>query len=69
MKMQVTDAILNEAKKMAMDNYSTWGQWVVETHTDGELRAELSEYSTLESWVEIRQRIADYYDDIQSTAF
>ena len=42
-KMQVTEEILKKAKKDAMDNYSTWGQWIVECYDDDELRESLED--------------------------
>lgn len=53
--------MLEKAKKLAMENYETWGHWVVEAYTDEELLDDLKDFGTVEEWVEIRKRVAEVY--------
>lgn len=58
-----------EAKKLANENYSDWGQWVIECLDDEELHEEILDYDTIEDWVEMRVGVADAHRDIENTAF
>lgn len=62
--------LVAEAKRLANVNYSTWGQWVVETMTDAEI-AELLEdcNNDINEFVDLRIRVAGYYNEIESTAW
>ena len=60
---------LENAKKLALDNYETWGQWVIETYEDSDLQDQLDEYETLEQWVVLRVSIANAFKEIEDTAF
>lgn len=62
--------LVAEAKRLANVNYSTWGQWVVETMTDAEI-AELLEdcNNDINEFVDLRIRAASYYNEIESTAW
>jgi hypothetical protein len=60
---------LDEAKKLALENYSTWGQWVVECFEDSELREELDDFDTMEEWVEIRIGVADANEEIENSSW
>lgn len=62
--------LVAEAKRLANVNYSTWGQWVVETMTDAEI-AELLEdcNNDINEFVDLRIRVASYYNEIESTAW
>lgn len=62
--------LVAEAKRLANVNYSTWGQWVVETMTNEEI-AELLEdcNNDIKEFVERRIRVANYYSEIESTAW
>ena len=60
---------VENAKKMAMDNYETWGHWVVECYTNDELQEELDEFDTLKSWINIRISVADARKEIEDTAW
>lgn len=48
---------VQKAKELAEENYSEWGQWVVECMTDEEVQEDIGN-STIEEWVEIRKKIA-----------
>ena len=65
--MKVTLADIGEAKILAEENYHTWGQYIVECYTGEELAEQLAEFDTLEEWVEIRQRVAEIYEERMST--
>jgi hypothetical protein len=67
--MEVTPEVLAEAKKLASENYSTWGQWVVECFSDAELREDLAEFDTLDDWVEIRVAVGEHHAEIENTAW
>jgi hypothetical protein len=54
---------LTEAKRLAEENYSTWGQWVIECYTDQELQDELDEHASLKDWVEFRKTLASIYEE------
>lgn len=54
-----------KALELAQDNYATWGQYVVETTTLEELQEQLEDFDTLEQWVEVRERVADAYREIE----
>ena len=63
-----------QAKKLAEDNYSTWGQWVVECMGMKEITASFQRYDesgemTLNEWVEIREAVGDHHQDIMDTAW
>lgn len=58
-----------EAKKLANDNYSSWGQWVIECLDDEELLEEIIDFDTIEDWIEIREQVADAHREIENTAF
>lgn len=59
-----------EAKRLANANYSTWGQWVVETMTDSEISELIEDCNNdINEFVDRRIRVADYYNEIESTAW
>ena len=64
--MLVTQEMIVEAKKLAQDNYESWGQYIVECYTDEELKADLADYTTIEEWVDFRIRIADTIEERSS---
>lgn len=59
--MLVTQELIVEAKKLANDNYESWGQYIVECYEDGDLKESLESFDTLEDWVEVRIRVAGVY--------
>ena len=59
--MIATKELITEAKKLAQDNYESWGQYVVECYEDSELAESLESFDTLEDWVEVRIRVAGVY--------
>ena len=61
--------LVAEARNLAEDNYSTWGQWVVECMTDAELSESLGDARTLAEWVAIRKVVASAHCEIESTAW
>ena len=63
----MNEDLLREAKRLAMDNYSTWGQWVVECYEDEELLEELLEYGNIPNWVDMRISIANARQEIMDT--
>ena len=69
MSRTVTDQEVKEAKQLADDNYSAWGQWVTECMSDDEIREDLASMKSLKAWVAIRKRIASAYSEIENTAF
>lgn len=62
-KMVVTPELVSKAKKLANDNYESWGHWVVECFGDKELAEDLSDFETLEEWVDIRIAIAGIHEE------
>lgn len=64
--MKVTSELVAEAKKLAKDNYSTWGQWIVECYTSDELAEALADFESLEEWVDVRIRVAEVYAERSS---
>ena len=64
--MITTKELIVEAKKLANDNYESWGQYVVECYTDSELEKDLSDFDSLEDWVDIRIRVADVLEERQA---
>ena len=59
--MLVTQEMIVEAKKLAQDNYESWGQYVVECYEDSELKESLESFDTLEDWIEVRIAVAEVY--------
>ena len=59
--MLVTQEMIVEAKKLAQDNYESWGQYIVECYEDGDLKESLESFDTLEDWIEVRIRVAGVY--------
>ena len=69
MSRTVADQEVKEAKQLAEDNYSAWGQWGTECRSDDEIREELASMKSLKAWVAIRKRVASAYSEIENTAF
>jgi hypothetical protein len=61
--MLVTQELIVEAKKLANNNYETWGQYIVECYEDSELAESLESFDTLEDWIEVRISIANIYEE------
>ena len=59
--MLVTQELIFKAKKLAQENYMSWGQYVIECYEDSELQESLESFDTLEDWIEVRIRVADVY--------
>ena len=64
--MIITPELIAEAKKLANDNYESWGQYIVECYEDSELAESLEDFDSLEEWVEVRIRIADTIEERSS---
>lgn len=64
--MKVTPELVAKAKKLAEDNYETWGQWIVECYSNEELAEALEDFESLEEWVDIRIRVAEVYAERSS---
>jgi len=61
--LKVTPELITKAKKLAHDNYESWGQYIVECYTDSELAESLESFDTLEDWIEVRIAVAEVYAD------
>jgi hypothetical protein len=61
--MVVTTDLIDKAKKLANDNYETWGQYIVECYEDSELAESLEDFDSLEEWIEVRISIANIYEE------
>lgn len=61
--MLVTQEMIVAAKKLAQDNYESWGQFIVECYDDNELKESLESFDTLEEWIEVRIVVAEVYAD------
>jgi hypothetical protein len=61
--MVVTNDLIDKAKKLANDNYETWGQYIVECYEDSELAESLEDFNSLDEWVEVRISIANIYEE------
>ena len=60
-KMIVTKELVDQAKKLAQDNYETWGHWIVECYDDDEVAENLADFDSLEEWIDIRIRVAEVH--------
>lgn len=58
-----------KAMTLALENYSTWGQYVVECYEIKELEKELEEFNSLEDWIEMKKITASIYSEIEKTRF
>ena len=65
--LNVTPKLIAEAKKLAYDNYESWGQYIVECYTDEELEECLEDFDSLEEWVEVRIRVANVLEERESS--
>jgi hypothetical protein len=65
--MITTKELIVEAKKLANDNYESWGQYVVECYTDEELKEDLSDFATLQEWIDIRISVANVLGERESS--
>jgi hypothetical protein len=63
MGMTITPELITKAKKLANDNYETWGQYIVECYEDSELAESLEDFTSLDEWVEVRISIANIYEE------
>lgn len=63
------DKTVENAIKLASDNYSEWGQWVIECMSKKEIEDDLAEFDTLEDWVYIKKTVGSVYRDIENTAW
>lgn len=61
--MKVTDARLARARKLAADNYETWGQYIVECFSDDELREDIESCSSTRGWVSYRKHVAARHEE------
>ena len=61
--MKATPELLSQVKQIAQDNYETWGQYIVECYTDTELADNLSDFDTLEEWIEVRKSVANILEE------
>jgi hypothetical protein len=61
--LNVTPELISKAKKLAHDNYESWGQYIVECYTDSELTESLEDFNSLDEWVEVRISIANIYEE------
>jgi hypothetical protein len=63
MGITITPELIVKAKKLAHDNYESWGQYIVECYTDSELAESLEDFDSLEDWIEVRISIANIYEE------
>lgn len=61
--MIATKELIAEAKRLAKDNYASWGQYIVECYEDSELVESLEDFDSLDEWVEVRISIANIYEE------
>ena len=61
--MIATKELITEAKKLAQDNYESWGQYGVDCYEDSELAESLEDFTSLDEWVEVRISIANIYEE------
>lgn len=61
--MKATPELLSQVKQIAQDNYETWGQYIVECYTDTELADNLSDFDTLEEWIDVRKSVANIFEE------
>ena len=60
---------LDYAKKLAGENYETWGQWVIECMSDSELLEDTLDYDTIKDWVDMRKGVGSVFKEIEDTAW
>lgn len=69
----VDPAKIEACKRLARNHYDTWGQWVVECHTDEDIERDLININgdelTLEEYISLREDVAGYYREIENTAW
>ena len=61
--LNVTPELIAEAKKLANENYESWGQYIVECYEDSELAESLEDFTSLDEWVEVRISIANVLEE------
>lgn len=59
--------IAARAAAIAMENYDTWGNWVVECMTMQEIREAVEEAGGLEQWVQLQIDVQKRRDEIINT--
>ena len=59
--MEITKELMANAKKLAQENYESWGQWIVEGYGDEELAQDLADHASLDEWVDIRISVAEIH--------
>lgn len=69
MKRKVTALEVVEAKKLATENYETWGDTVVECYELSELVESLEDCESLDEWVQLMKDVHGIREDIAATAF
>jgi hypothetical protein len=69
MKRKVEALEVVEAKKLAKENYETWGDTVVECYELSELVESLEDCESLDEWVQLMKDVHGIREDIEATAF
>lgn len=69
MKRKVEALEVVEAKKLAKENYETWGDTVVECYELSELVESLEDCESLDEWVQLMKDVHGIREDIAATAF
>ena len=69
MKRKVEALEVVEAKKLATENYETWGDTVVECYELSELVESLEDCESLDEWVQLMKDVHGIREDIAATAF
>lgn len=63
----VPDSMVEEAQALAEENYSTWGQYIIECYNFEDIRQNLLDYKgrpyKMEAWIEMRKRVADIHQE------
>jgi hypothetical protein len=60
--------MLEKAKRLAEENYESWGQWVIECMSDSDILKSIGT-QTLEEWVEIQESVAGIYREVENSKF
>ena len=68
-KRKVSAEEVVKAKKLAEENYETWGDTVVECYGLTQLVESLEDCESLDQWVQLMKDVHGHRSDIASTAF
>ena len=60
--------MLEKAKRLAEENYESWGQWVIECMSDSDILDSIGT-QTLEEWAELQESVAGIYREVEDSKF